>query len=350
MATGKTRKNAQKPATKTTAIEVLAPAVEPAKQIDTGWVFYFSVHTADGNAAWGILADKLNGKAVQTRKISAADNAALTFPDKIFAQGALFSLRATAYNDDDLGMLAGEIEDAFRDAGIRPGPMLPDTRTIEGVQYTYYRNETGIHGRVLSAAKLAEMRTENPFLVMCNPFEKDDPWDDLYYEYAPSVEDVPAEAAFTSMMPTEERLAPTLDVEDFDHDLGNLLNKVFSGVSTKYLTQPEGVRGWVFDKGLGRTGKPSYRFYACCETIKPVRKTLAAAGFTYEPDVRGEWHGVQLPFESFRTVQRTLSDKQKLEELNAFFKATAQATGDNVPALPAPEIPFADDSLFVSDL
>lgn len=343
--------------TPSTGIEVLAHAGEGtthmAEPIDAGWVFYFSVHAADVNSAWGIMADKLMGKAVRTGKLSATDYFADEFTPRMITQrGDLFVLRTTPDSTEDLGMLAGEIEDAFRDANIRPGPMLADTRTIEGVQYTFYRNETDLDGRVLLPSELAEMRKANPFTVMYNPFGKTDPWDDMYYEYTPSVEEEIVTEAFGAMEPTKEaRLPMTLDVEDFDHDLGNLLNKVFTGVSAKYLTQPEGVRGWVFDKGLGRAGKPSYRFYACHETIKPVRKTLAAAGFNYTPDKRGDWYGVQLPFESFKTVQRTLSDPKKLKELKSFFQASAQTNGDEVPALPPPEdLPFADDTLFVSEM
>ena len=60
---------------------------------------------------------------------------------------------------------------------------------------------------------------------------------------------------------------------------------------------------------------------------------------------------MQIPLESFKTVQRTLSEPGKLAELRDFYKATAKAIMDNVPALPAPEnLPFADDTLFVSDL
>lgn len=387
MATAKTRKVTKKAASKKAAIkkaisnvvtpktvseptssafEVLAPAQASSQSTssnvetstattltaDAGWVFYFSVHAADVSSAWSILSDRLSGKAVRTGRISAAEYFASDFAPRYTTRGDLFVLRLTQTSKEDLGMLAGEIEDAFRDAGVRPGPMLPDTRTIEGVQYTYYRNETDDSGKLITAADLAAMRKDNPFLVMYNPLEKPDPWDDLYYEYVPSVEDVDTSAFFGDVQPVSkpESKGFDLDVEDFDADLGNLLNELFK-IGRKYLTQPEGVQGWVFDKGLGRLGKPSYRFYACAETIKPVRKTVAAAGFNYTIEERGEWHGVQIPLESFKTVQRTLSEPGKLAELRDFYKATAKAIMDNVPALPAPEnLPFADDTLFVSDL
>ena len=342
-------------------IEVLSPAAQSheipevtAESIDMGWVFYFSVDLSDVSTAWGILSEKLSGKAVRTGRISAAEYFASDFAPRHHTRGDLFVMRRTPTSTEDLGMLAGEIEDAFRDAGIRPGPMLPDTRTIEGVQFTYYRNETDDEGKVLMPSELAEMRTKNPFLLMYNPLEKTDPWDDLYYEYVPTVEETAPETIFATIEPAQERRTASyeLEVEDFDHDLGTLLNKVFTGVSRKYLTQPEGVRGWVFDKGFGRLGKPSYRFYACGDTIIPVQKTLEAAGFDYTSEQRGDWSGVHLPLESFKKVQRTLSNKQRLRELREFFQTTAQTIGDNVPALPAPSdhLPFGDDHLFVSDI
>ena len=250
-------------------------------------------------------------------------------PEK--AKGTAFLVRQTPQTDPDIGMLAGQVEDAFRDAGIRPGTQPENMAAIPGVSYTTYRNETDPDGDILSATDWQEMARARPPHQLYNPFIKPDPWADVLYEYAPS----PAQ------LQPAAKTASTLDlVEDFDTDLGSLLSSVFSGVDDKYLTQPESTKGWVFDKSYGH--EPYYAFYACPVTIKPVRQTLRKAGIPFHHTEHGEWHGVIIPRGHFEAAQHILQQPGMIADLQNAYNQAARNMPQQTP-LQAPATSFVSD-------
>ncbi len=286
--------------------------------VDKGWVFYFSINKNDADKAWSILSAKIARTNLNADKIPATDFIGIR--SKSYS-GTVFIIRGAAQATIDIGIFAGEIEDAFRDANIQAGSILPDTSTIPGVKYTYYRNDTNLDGHILLPQDMQRLRRENKNLVPYNPYNKPDPWAEIYYEYQPSVEEITV---------SNSSATTHYDVDDFDDDLGSLLNSLFSGAAERHVTQPKGSKGWVFDKGYGRTGVPTYRFYGCSESIKPVRKTLAAAGIPYIAEPRGEWQCLMIPLASFPQAQQCLAPSSKLKSLNVFYleqvKIKAQST------------------------
>ena len=244
----------------------------------------------------------------------------------------MFIIRQTPQTDLDIGILAGDVEDALRDAGITPGPQLENMADIDGVKYTAYRNETDSQGNLILAADWAEIERARPPHQLFNPFLKPDPWADMIYEYSPSAE---------ALTPPQSKTTPSFMVEDFDKDLGNLLNSIFSGIDTKYLTQPESAPGWIFDNNFG--GAPMYKFFACPETIKPVRQTLRKAGVPFHHVDQGDWHGAIIAAQHFDQAQSCLQRPDAAKELRDYYIKAAK----NPTLPPADEQP---DALFVSDI
>lgn len=313
-----------------TSEEQKQPGTLSAAGFDRGWVFCFSVLSKDVQTAEALL-NKIYAKAhVTIQKLPVGEMRRPFRPDD--SRGTAFMVRQTPQTDADIGMLAGLVEDAFRDNGVRPGPMPTHMATIDGVSYTTYRNETDPEGELLTSDDWAQLERARPPHQLYNPFLKADPWADLVYEYAPAAADLePAPSARKS----------TLDmVEDFDVDLGTLLSEVFSGVDDTHLTQPESSRGWIFDKSYGH--EPYYAFYACPITIKPVRQTLRRAGIPFHHTEHGDWHGVIISKDHFTTAQDILQQPEQVPALKSYYNKAARGllhpTGEGGDTRPVSEL------------
>lgn len=298
---------------------------------DRGWVFCFSVLPKNADQAESLLKKIYQGAHIVLQRMPAGDVNGTFRPES--TRGDVFFVRQTPETDADIGLLAGEVEDAFRDAGIHPGPRLQNMATIDGVSYTSYRNETDPEGNLILAGDWAELEKARPAHRLYNPFVKPDPWADLAYEYAPAAAQLEAPAQKLSAMDI---------VEDFDTDLGTLLSQVFSGVDSIYLTQPESTKGWIFDQSYGH--EPFYAFYACPVTIKPVRQTLRKAGIPFHHTEHSDWHGVIISKAHFDTAQNILQEPSAVQDLRAYYLQAAQAAATNGSApSESPEPSFVSD-------
>lgn len=303
-----------------------------APGFDPGWAFCFSVANQKAGEAETILGHIYANAAIRLDRLPASDINEIFRPKSTrVKESTVFIIRQTTQTHLDIGLLAGEAEDAFTDADIPPGPALINMAAIEGVRYTFYRNETDPNGNLILPADWAELAKARPPHQLYNPFLKPDPWVDLVYEYSPSAADLTPAPAKTS----------TLLVEDFDKDLGNLLNSVFSGIESKYLTQPDSAPGWIFDNNFG--GEPMYKFFACPETIKPVRQTLRKAGVPFHHTESGGWHGVIIAAPHFDQAQSALQRPDAAETLKTYYHTVAKSPPEALPPKPT-------DDLFVSDI
>ena len=285
---------------------------------DRGWVFAVSVAPQDAAKSENLLQKICEGHHINLQKLPVTDIQVLFRPSR--GTGTIFLLRQTPQTDVDIGMLSGEVEDALRDNQARPGTLPINMAVIPGTRYTAYRNDTDPEGQLLTPADWADLATARPKNQLYNPFVKPDPWADIMYEYAPST---------AQLEPAPKKTPAGNLVEDFDVDLGTLLAHVFSRTPEKYLLQPESAQGWIFDKSDAHN--PYYAFYACPETIKPVRQTLRQAGIPFHHIEHSGWQGVVIAKGHFNTAQNILAHPGVVDDLHRVYLNLAQTQAQNLP-------------------